>query len=93
MEVVALHRAHHRQRRTGAAAGELDDAHARPQGATPFGAFDHRERHSVFVRPGRIEVFELDDDVGGSRRDEPAAAARAACGRLSAALNQRVWAM
>ena len=28
-----------------------------------FGALDHRERHAVLVRPGRVEVFELDDDV------------------------------
>ena len=62
MERVALHRADHGQRRARAAAGELDDAHARPKRAARFGAFDHRQRHAILVRPGRVEVLQLDDD-------------------------------
>ena len=33
------------------------------QGAARFGAFDHRQRHPVLVRAGRIEVFELHEHV------------------------------
>ena len=69
-ESVALHGADQRQRRTGAAAGELDDAHAGTQGAAGFGAFDHRQRHAVFVRAGRVVVLEFDEHVGAARRDQ-----------------------
>ncbi len=54
-----LHRTDHRQGRTRAAACELDDAHARSQGASPFGAVNHRERHSVLVRPCRSKDLSL----------------------------------
>ena len=70
MKLVALDRADHRQRRTGAAAGVFDDAHAFAERAALFRAFDHRQRHAVFVGAGRIEVFELDDDVGGAGRHD-----------------------
>ena len=48
----------------------LYDTHAGPQRATSFGALYHRERHPVLVRPGWIEVFELDEDIGRTARNE-----------------------
>lgn len=48
---------------TRAAAGVFDDPHAVAEGAALFRALDHRERHSILIGPGRVEVFELDDDV------------------------------
>ena len=70
MKFVALDRAHHGQRRSRAAAGVFDDAHAFAQRAAPLGAFDHRQRHSIFIGAGRIEVFELDVDVRGVGRND-----------------------
>jgi hypothetical protein len=70
-EPVAFRRAHHGQRRSGAATCEFDDPHAWPQRAARFGAFDHGEFHAIFVRAGRIEGFELDDHVGIGRTDDP----------------------
>jgi hypothetical protein len=70
MKLVAFDRADHRQRRTGAAAGVFDDAHAFAEGAALLRAFDHRQRHAVFVGAGRVEIFELDDDLGGTGRHD-----------------------
>src|SRR5829696_8846888 len=70
MKLIALDRADHGQRRSGAAAGVLDDAHALAERAALLRAFDHRQRRAVFVGAGRIEVFELDDDIGGPGRHD-----------------------
>ena len=70
MKIVALDRADHRQGRPGAAAGVFDDPHAFAKGAALFRAVDHRQRHAVLVRAGRIEVFELDVHVGGAGRND-----------------------
>ena len=74
MKRVPLHRADHRQRGAGAAAGVFDDAHARTEGASPFGRFDHRQGHPILVGPRRIEELELDDHIGGPVCHEPAQA-------------------
>ena len=50
--------------RAGAAAGVLDDGHPRLEETVPLGALDHRERHPVLHRSGRVQVLELDPHLG-----------------------------
>jgi hypothetical protein len=69
-EAIPLHRAHQRQRRAGAPSGEFDDAHAGTKGAAGFGPFDHRERHAVLVRAGRVVVLQLHHNLGAAGLDD-----------------------
>jgi hypothetical protein len=68
---IALRAADERERRPGAAAGVLDHRRARLEQAVPLGALDHRERHPVLHRAGRVAVLELDPDLGALGRDSP----------------------
>ena len=52
------------QRAARAATRVLDDRLARGQPTGAFGAGDHRPRHAVLVRAGRVAGFELDPDLG-----------------------------
>ena len=67
-ELIAFRRAYHGQRGACAAAREFNDPHAWSQKTARFGAFDHRERHAIFVRTGRIEKLQLDEHVGSALR-------------------------
>src|SRR5206468_1458092 len=67
-----FHRADQRERRAGAAAGVLDDTHAWTQRATAFGAFYHRQRHTVLVGTGRVVGLQLDNDVRATGVDDAA---------------------
>ena len=68
---VALDRADERQRRAGAAAGVLDHRLARPQAPGPLGALDHRQRHAVLVRAGRVAALQLDPHLRCPSRAGP----------------------
>ena len=70
-ERIALERTHVRERRPRAPARVLDHGLARLQPTVSLGALDHRERHAVLVRAGRVGGLELDPDLGHARLDEP----------------------
>jgi hypothetical protein len=70
-EPIAFGRAYHGQRGAGAAAREFNDAHAWPQKTARFGAFDHRDRHAIFVRTRRVHGFQLDEHFGAGGRHDP----------------------
>ena len=65
---VALRAADERDRGAGAAAGVLDDRVARRDEPVPLGALDHRLRHPVLQRAGRVRVLELQPELGAVLR-------------------------
>ena len=69
---VALRPADERERGPGAAARVLDDRVAGRDQPVPLGALDHRERHPVLHRAGRVAVLELHPELGAVRRRAPA---------------------
>jgi hypothetical protein len=68
---VALRPADERQCRARAAARVLDDRVAGRDEAVTFGSLDHRERHSILHRTGRVAVLELQPELRAVRRPEP----------------------
>jgi len=68
---IALEGADIRKRGAGAPTRVLDDRLPRKQAPVSLGALDHRERHAVLVRPGRVVRLELDPDLGHARLHEP----------------------
>ena len=68
-QVVALGRAHERERDAGVAARGLDDRGLPGLDATfVFGRLDHRDADPVLDRPARVEPLELAEDVGAAVR-------------------------
>ena len=61
---VALHRADEGERAAGRPARVLDHGPPGAQQALALGALDHRQRHAVLVRAGRVGRLELHPHLG-----------------------------
>ena len=68
---VALRSTDERKRGPGAPAGVLDDSVAGRDQTVALRTLDHRERHAVLHRPGRILVLELQPKLGPIRGPAP----------------------
>src|SRR5271167_27462 len=65
---ISLDCAHHRQRRPGTSSRPFHHPHPRTQLAARLRPFNHRQRHPIFVRPGRIVVLQLHQNFRHPRR-------------------------
>ena len=88
-ERVALQLRDHRERVPGVAGGRLEQMPARSQLARRFGRLDHRLRHAVLDRAGRVLALELRVDLAPSAWARSSSARRAACCRRGRAARRR----
>ena len=65
---IPLRPADERERRAGTSARVLDDCVAGSEEPVALGTLDHRERHPVLHRPGRVAVLELQPELSAIRR-------------------------
>jgi hypothetical protein len=68
---VPLRAGDERECRTRAAARVLDERVARRDQSVALGALDHRQRHAVLHRAGRVPVLELQPQLRAVRRHAP----------------------